>query len=86
MDTVIELLKTLNSLSPLAVIALLALVIYKQVQAHKLTTTIKTNDLHEMPDLVAAVKTLSDSLQRIEVAQSSAFAAILARLDDGRRK
>ena len=78
MDSVISLLQTLNSLSPLAVIALLGTVIYIMVwkQPSKGDVDVmKNNDLHE----------ISTILQRIELDQAKSFAAILAKLNGGHR-
>jgi len=78
MDTIIELLKLLNSLSPLAVIALLGLIIYKQVKdkpaSEASVEEIKSNHLHEMPEILA-------TLQRIEVNLGEEFAYIKARIN-----
>jgi hypothetical protein len=78
MDTIIELLKLLNSLSPLAVIALLGLIIYKQVKdkpaSEASVEEIKSNHLHEMPEILA-------TLQRIEVKLGEEFAYIKARIN-----
>ena len=74
MDSVVALLQALNAMSPIGVIALLALVIYKQVQAAKKVTKIETNDLHTLPDML-------ETLQRIEVVMSREFSYIRARLN-----
>jgi hypothetical protein len=78
MDAIIELLKLLNSLSPLAVIALLGLIIYKQVKdkpaSEASVEEIKSNHLHEMPEILA-------TLQRIEVKLGEEFAYIKARIN-----
>lgn len=84
MDSVIEIIKTLNTLSPLGVIALLALVLFYQaknnkaaVDSSKTLHTVRTNDLHELPEI-------AETLRRIEVTQSQAFATIIARLGRGK--
>ena len=76
-ESLVDLLKTLNTLSPLAVIGLLATVIYVMVYKqpsnrdfHKLTT----NDLHYLPEM-------SETLRRIEVSMSENFAILRALLD-----
>lgn len=71
MSELFSLLTMLNSLSPLAVIALLGIVIYTLITNHK---EIKENDLHAMPDIL-------ETLQRIEVAQTAAFSTIIAKLN-----
>ena len=78
-ESLIELLNTLNGMSPLAVIALLAVILYRQTQSHRQVTTLKNNDLHEMPDLVAEVRIISATLQRIEVKMGEDFAYLKAR-------
>lgn len=74
MDTLLDAIKALNSLSPLGVIGLLSYIIYKQQQSHTQVASLKTNDLHEMPELVAAV-------QRIEVVLSGLDSYLRARLN-----
>ena len=71
MSELVSLLAMLNSISPLAVIALLGIVIYKLITNHK---EIKENDLHTLPDIL-------ETLQRIEVTQSAAFGTIIAKLN-----
>lgn len=81
MDTLIALLQMLNSLSPLAVIALLGLVIFllvrgnsQTIEIKEKTTEIKENDLHILPEM-------ADTLRRIEVQQAAAFSTIIAKLN-----
>lgn len=78
MDSLIALLETLNSLTPLAVIALLGIVIFFQTQNQKKNaaqmTKIETNDLHQLPDML-------ETLQRIEVVLNREFSYIRARLN-----
>ena len=74
MAGLISLLSTLNSLSPLAVIALLGLVIYIMVNKQPSkddVNVMKSNDLHA----------ISETLQRIELAQTAAFSTIIAKLN-----
>lgn len=82
MDTLVELLKTLNSLSPLAVIALLGLVLFYQAKAKTKTDvsfdTLANNHLHELP-------TILETLQRMEVANANAFSTIIAKLNGGHK-
>lgn len=73
MDTLISLLQTLNSLSPLAVIALLAVVIFYQVKHSNEVVSLKSNDLHELPEM-------ADTLRRIETNQATSFATIIEAL------
>lgn len=79
MEPLVTLLASLNALSPLAVIALLAVIIYKQVQGHTQVATLKSNDLHEMPEM-------AESLRRIEVMLATEFSYIRARLNGGSPK
>ena len=88
MDSLGSLLTSLNSLSPLAVIALLALVLFYQAKNSKhaasqteTLTTMRGNDLHELPEIAADIRTLVDAIQRIETSNAANFSAILARLD-----
>ena len=80
MSVIITFLQTLNTLSPLAVIALLAVVVFLQTKNHKSSTwqadtiaSIKDNDLHELPGI-------AETLRRIENTQASSFATIIALL------
>jgi len=78
MDVLISLLTTLNSLSPLAVIALLGVVIYMLVKGQTGQSNLKgqvtdlgENHLHEV----------LETLQRIEVSMSENFAYLRARIN-----
>lgn len=62
----IELLNTLNGLSPLAVIALLGLVIYLLVQQRKTTHEISGNHLSGLPEMHETLRRIDGSLRRIE--------------------
>jgi hypothetical protein len=81
LDGVTTLLETLNSLSPLAVIALLAVIIYLQMRGKQQVDTLKTNDLHH---LEGHLEDMYHSLQRVEVLLSKEFAYIRARLNGSR--
>jgi len=75
-----SLLQVLNSLSPLAVIALLAVIIFMMVQQNKGTAKqeqvneIRDNHLHDLPQML-------ETLQRIEVKLGEEFAYIRAKLN-----
>ncbi len=65
---------TLNSASPYAII-MLALLIIRQLTAHqKQLKQLRTNDLHEMPEM-------AESLRRIEQALTAGFATVIAKID-----
>lgn len=85
MDIVIDLLKTLNSLSPLAIIALLALVLFYQARykekAETSMVTLTDNHLHDLPAVAEGISALRDSCQRIEVM----LATVIAKLNGGPR-
>lgn len=81
MEPITSLLTLLNTLSPLAVIALLGTVIFMLVQArsdskgtHNEVQTMKSNDLHELPEM-------AETLRRIEVKLGEEFSHIRARLN-----
>lgn len=78
MAEITVLLSTLNTLSPLAVIAILALVLFFQVKNTKRYESdfelITDNHLHDLPGILEA-------LQRMELANASAFATIIAKLN-----
>lgn len=80
-ESLTALLTVLNTLSPLAVIALLCLIIYvmiwKQPTKQELGV-IRHNDLHELPQM-------AESLRRIEASLAQNFAHIVAKLDSDRR-
>ena len=72
------LLELLNSLTPIAVIALFGVIIYVLVTQGKTTTaqvsSLKDNDLHVLPEMGA-------TLRRIEISQAEAFATIIEKLN-----
>ena len=59
MESLIGFIAALNTLSPLAIIGLLALVLLLQQKNKKALTDVADNHLHDLPDMAA-------SLQRIE--------------------
>lgn len=63
-------LQYLNTLSPLGLAGLLALVLWRMA-SWKQVANVSDNHLHEVVD----------ALRRVEVAQAAGFAAILARLN-----
>ena len=80
MSTILSFLTTLNSLSPLAVIALLALVLWRMAGAkeHLAATseevfTLRTNDIHELMDALerisAQLAVMAEGIRRIEARQ-----------------
>lgn len=79
-ESLITLLQTLNTLSPLAIIGLLSVIIYviiwKQPTKQELNI-IKSNDLHELPNM-------AESLRRIELMLADNFAYIRAKLNGGK--
>ena len=81
MEWLVSLVGAANSLTPLAIIGLLVIILLYQAKnarhvegARKEVQTIRTNDLHELPEIVA-------TLQRIEVKLSEEFSYIRARLN-----
>lgn len=87
--SLIGLLQTLNSLTPLAVIGLLGVIIFMLITgktaAAKKAAEIKSNDLHELPDLCENMRKVTETLQRIEVKLSEEFAYLKARVNGGPR-
>jgi hypothetical protein len=85
METLIALLQTLNSLSPLAIIGLLGTVIFLLVKgktaADSKVETIASNHLHDLPSIAAAVKDMSETLRRIETHMAAEFSYIRAKLN-----
>lgn len=74
MESLIGFFASLNSLSPLAVIALLALVLFYQAKNKKTMTEVTDNHLHGLPEM-------AETLQRIEVLLNREFGYIRARLN-----
>lgn len=77
-------------MSPVAIIGLLALVLFYQTKNNKIAvdhaqtlSTIKGNDLHELPEIAANIREMSTTLQRIETYNAASFATIIARLNGG---
>lgn len=82
MDAITSLLTLLNTLSPLAVIALLGLVIFMLVKARAKNLLdvgdkvdlLSSNHLHELPEI-------AETLRRIEVKLGEEFSYIKAKLN-----
>ena len=78
MEALTEFLQLLNSLSPLAVIALLGTVIFMLVtgktKAGAQIKEVQNNHLHELPEI-------AETLRRIELKMSEDFAYIKARIN-----
>ena len=78
MNPIITFLTTLDSLSPLAVIALLGTIIFMLVKGKtasaKALQTVQTNHLHELPEM-------ADTLRRIETRMAEYFTYIKAKID-----
>lgn len=85
METLIEFLTTLNSLSPLAVIALLGTIIFMLVKgktgAGKQLKAVQENHLHDMPEVVQTMRDMKETLQRIEVKLSEDMAYLKGRIN-----
>ena len=69
MEPLIGLLTLLNSLSPLAVIGLLATIIYIQMNGKtavdQKVQTVATNHLHDLPEMSESLKRIESLLQSI---------------------
>ena len=85
MDTVVTLLSLLNSLSPLAVIGLLGVIIFLLVKGKERVSaqveTLATNHLHELPSIAETLRRMEETLQRMEVRMSEDFAWLKARVN-----
>lgn len=66
MELLVSLLGTLNSLSPLAVIALLGLVLLLQARNKAAITEVTNNHLHGLPDMAASLLRIEDLLQDVK--------------------
>lgn len=91
MEALVSFLETLNSLTPLAVIALLGLAIFTMVWKNPfkpLQTTlaeVKDNHLHCLPEIAEDIKKAVEILQRIEIKQAEEFAHLKARVNGHNR-
>lgn len=90
MELMIAFIGQLNSLSPLAVIGLLAIILFYQAKNnrtaighHDTLNSIKTNDLHELPMMMDLLNNINITLQRIEVSQGESFSFIRGRMNGG---
>ena len=96
MEELTKFLELLNTLSPLAVIALLGLVIFMLVKAKgarlldipigqesisKQVDLISNNHLSDLPKMVETLDRISDTLQRQEVTLSALDSYLRARLN-----
>lgn len=85
MDALTSLWELLNNLSPLAVIAMLATVIFLLVRGKTAADTkidiIKGNDLHELPTMAEDIRAMAATMQRLEVKISEEFSYLRARLN-----
>jgi hypothetical protein len=84
-DSLISLLNTLNTASPIAIIGLLGSIIWLLVQndsKHGATLKkIQTNDLHELPAMAETLRQVAETLRRIEQRMGEEFTFIRTRLD-----
>lgn len=89
MESLMSLLELLNSLSPLAVIALLGVVIFILVSGKtstdKKVDAIRGNDLHDFPVVAANLTQIMEILQRMEVKLVEDLSYVKARLNGGPR-
>lgn len=81
MESILALFASLNGLSPLAIIGLLGVVIYQLVMSKSQVATIQENHLHDLPTIAADVRSMVETLQRMEVSMSENFSHIKARIN-----
>lgn len=85
-----QVLTTVNSFTPLGVIALLGVIIFYMIWRNpfkpleKSLTEVKDNHLHELPAMAENLGKVVEILQRIEVKQGEEFSYIKARLNGSR--
>lgn len=86
MHDLLELVKMANSLTPLAIMGLLATAIILLArgrrEVNEKMTTIADNHLHELPELVENSRRSVEVLQRIEVRLGEDLTYIKARVSD----
>lgn len=80
-----ETLKDLLTATPMSIIAMQAAALFYIIKNHRTVQKIKGNDLHEMPEIAEGIRTLNETLQRVEVKLSEEFSYIRARLNGGSR-
>jgi hypothetical protein len=91
MEAIISFLTLLQSLSPLAIIALLGVVIFKLVWKNPIQPIetslheLKSNHLHELPGMADNLNKIVEVLQRMEVKQGEEFSFIRAKLTNGQK-
>lgn len=87
MENVVELVQTMNTLSPLAIIGLLGTVIFMLVKKNeatdKNTEAINHTDEHILNEMSDTLKTVAITLQRIEVRLGEDFTYIKSRVNGG---
>ena len=85
MEALITFLTTLNSLSPLAVIGLLGTIIFLLVKgktaADEKVETIASNHLHELPTIAEDIRSMAETLRRIETRMAEEFSYLKAKLN-----
>jgi hypothetical protein len=85
MEVIISLLTTLNTLSPLAVIALLGTIIFLLVKgktaADGKVEVIASNHLHGLPEMADTLKSIAETLRRMEVKMGEEFSYLRAKLN-----
>ena len=91
MEAIIELLKTLNTLTPVAIIGLMGTIIFLMVYKNPFKpienklNEVTTNHLHELPEISENLKKAVEILSRIEVKQAEDFSFIKAKLTNGHK-
>ena len=80
-----------NTLTPLAIIALLVGLFYvllwkmpQQLPSKAEVATIRDNHLHEMPEVAANMRQAVETLRRMEVSQEKHFGIIISKLEGKR--
>ena len=87
MESLIEFLNALNTLTPVAVIALLGLAIFFLVWKNPFKPVedslneVKENHLHDLPSMAANVEKMVEILQRIEVKMGEDDIRYVRRID-----
>ena len=88
-EAAIAFLNAINTLSPLGVIGLLAMIVYMLVKAKaarildvsKMVQNIRDNHLLELPGLASDLSKIAETLQRMQTRRAEAFAHIKATVD-----
>ena len=86
-STIAQILHTINTFTPLGIIALLGVIIFFMVwksplkPLEKSLTEVKDNHLHKLPVMAESLREISGTLQRMEVKMVEEFSFLKAKVN-----